>query len=61
MKKNIALIAMIAILVLAAIGNVVEVINSMNNAVAVNWAPFTAIYAVLTIGFSVIARNKKDN
>lgn len=59
MKKNVLLIVMIVILVLAAVANVVDIVNSIKNATTINWAPYIACYASLTVCFAEIGKKKK--
>lgn len=60
MKKNALLLVMIVILVLAVVANVVDIVNSIKNAAAINWAPYIACYASLTVCLAEIGKKKKN-
>ena len=64
MKKNINKITVVLVVVLALalafIANIAAFVNAWRTSTPVDWAPFTAIYAALTVSFAAISCKKKN-
>lgn len=62
MKKNInkITVVLVVVLALAFIANIAAFVNAWRTSTPVDWAPFTAIYAALTVSFAAISCKKKN-